>query len=261
MASKNQGGDKPQKGGKGGGAKGGGAKGGAAPQASGKKKGGGEKAAVQRGAHAGAGLPVPPPRLKDYYVHSVRPKLAQQFGLQNPHQIPQLEKIVLNVGVGEAIKQPKLLDSAVEELGLITGQRAVRKKAKKSIANFGLREGQEIGASVTLRGARMWEFLDRFISVAVPRIRDFRGLSTRSFDGRGNYSLGIKEQMIFPEINYDMVEQIHGMDITFVTSTTRDDQAFALLRELGMPFRGEDKPVVVQARQGGTPDASGASAA
>ena len=131
-------------------------------------------------------------------------------------------------------------------LGIITGQRPVRKKAKKSIANFGLREGQEIGASVTLRGARMWEFLDRFITVAVPRIRDFRGLSTRSFDGRGNYSIGIKEQMIFPEINYDQVEQIHGMDITFVTTAQKDDQAMALLRELGMPFRGEDKPIVVQ---------------
>ena len=154
---------------------------------------------------------------------------------------------MLNVGLGEAIKQPKLLDKVVEELGVISGQRPVRKKAKKSIANFGLREGQEIGASVTLRGARMWEFLDRFISTAVPRIRDFRGLSTRSFDGRGNYSLGVKEQMIFPEINYDMIDQIHGMDITFVTTTQKDDQAFALLRELGIPFRGDDKPIVVNA--------------
>ncbi|HKH27505.1 MAG TPA: 50S ribosomal protein L5 [Sphingomicrobium sp.] len=175
----------------------------------------------------------------------MRPKLQEQFGFSNPHQIPTLEKIVLNVGVGEAVKQPRLLDAAVEELGLITGQLPVRRKARKSIANFGLREGQEIGASVTLRGARMWEFLDRFISTAVPRIRDFRGLSTRSFDGRGNYSLGVKEQMIFPEINYDMVDQIHGMDITFVTTTDRDDQAYALLRELGMPFRGDDKPIVV----------------
>jgi large subunit ribosomal protein L5 len=168
----------------------------------------------------------------------------QQFDLKNPHQVPNLEKIVINCGVGEAIKQPKVLDKVVEELETITGQRPVRKKAKKSIANFGLREGQEIGAAVTLRGARMWEFLDRFIGVSVPRIRDFRGLSTRSFDGRGNYSLGVKEQMIFPEINYDMVEQIHGMDITFVTTTNKDDQAFALLRELGMPFRGDDKPIV-----------------
>ena len=123
----------------------------------------------------------------------------------------------------------------------------MRKRAKKSIANFGLRQGQEIGASVTLRGARMWEFLDRFIAVAIPRIRDFRGLATRSFDGRGNYTLGLKEQMIFPEINYDQVEQVHGMDMTFVTSTPKDDQALALLRELGMPFRGEEKPIVVSA--------------
>ena len=133
---------------------------------------------------------------------------------------------MINVGVGEAIKQPKALDSVVDELAIITGQQPVRKKAKKSIANFGLRQGQEIGAAVTLRGARMWEFLDRFITVAIPRIRDFRGLGTRSFDGRGNYSLGIKEQMIFPEINYDEIESIHGMDITFVTSTNRDDQAY-----------------------------------
>jgi len=159
--------------------------------------------------------------------------------------VPSLEKIVLNCGVGEAAKQPKLLDVVVEELALITGQKPVRRKAKKAISNFGLREGQEIGASVTLRGARMWEFLDRFVTVACPRIRDFRGLGTKSFDGRGNYTLGIKEQMIFPEINYDMVDQIHGMDITFVTTTDKDDQSFALLRELGMPFRGDEKPIVV----------------
>jgi large subunit ribosomal protein L5 len=202
------------------------------------KKGGEGKA---RGPHAGAGLPIPSPRLKDFYQATVRSKLMQQFGFTNPHQVPQLEKIVINVGVGEAIKQPKALDSVVEELATITGQHPVKKKAKKSIANFGLREGQEIGAAVTLRGARMWEFLDRFITVAIPRIRDFRGLGTRSFDGRGNYSLGVKEQMIFPEINYDAIESIHGMDITFVTSTNKDDQAYALLKELGMPFRSEDK--------------------
>ena len=209
------------------------------------KKGGGEARA--RGPHAGAKLPIPAPRLRDFYNGTVRPKLTQQFSFSNPHQVPRLEKIVLNVGVGEAIKQPKALDSVVDELATITGQRPVRKRARKSIANFGLREGQEIGASVTLRGARMWEFLDRFISTAVPRIRDFRGLSTRSFDGRGNYSLGVKEQMIFPEINYDMIDQIHGMDITFVTTTERDDHAYALLRELGMPFRGDDRPIVVNA--------------
>jgi len=202
------------------------------------KKGGEAKA---RGPHAGAALPVPPPRLKDFYNGTVRQKLSQQFGFKNPHQIPQLEKIVVNVGVGEAIKQPKALDAVVEELAIITGQQPVKKKAKKSIANFGLRQGQEIGAAVTLRGARMWEFLDRFITIAIPRIRDFRGLGTKSFDGRGNYSLGVKEQMIFPEINYDSIESIHGMDITFVTSTNRDDEAFALLKELGMPFRTDEK--------------------
>ena len=210
-----------------------------------KGRGGDKKSDAPKIAHTGVGTPAPTPRLRTYYQGTVRERLAKQFELKNPHQIPGLEKIVLNVGLGEAIKQPKLLDKVVEELGVITGQRPVRKKARKSIANFGLREGQEIGASVTLRGARMWEFLDRFISVTVPRIRDFRGLSTRSFDGRGNYSLGVKEQMIFPEINYDMIDQIHGMDITFVTSTNRDDYAYALLRELGMPFRGDDRPIVV----------------
>jgi large subunit ribosomal protein L5 len=202
------------------------------------KKGGEGKA---RGPHAGAALPIPSPRLKGFYQATVRSKLMTQFGFTNPHEVPQLEKIVINVGVGEAIKQPKALDSVVEELATITGQHPVKKKAKKSIANFGLREGQEIGAAVTLRGARMWEFLDRFITVAIPRIRDFRGLGTKSFDGRGNYSLGVKEQMIFPEINYDSIESIHGMDITFVTSTNKDDQAYALLKELGMPFRSDDK--------------------
>jgi large subunit ribosomal protein L5 len=211
-----------------------------------KGKGGGDRKTGQpKVAHTGVGTPAPAPRLRGYYANTVRERLAKQFELKNPHQIPGLEKIVLNVGLGEAIKQPKLLDKVVEELGVITGQRPVRKKAKKSIANFALREGQEIGASVTLRGARMWEFMDRFISTALPRVRDFRGLSTRSFDGRGNYSLGVKEQMIFPEINYDMIDAIHGMDITFVTTTQRDDQAYALLRELGMPFRGDDKPIVV----------------
>ncbi len=207
----------------------------------GSSKGGKKGETKQRGPHAGAGLPVPSPRLKAFYQETVRPKLSQQFGFTNPHQVPQLEKIVINVGVGEAIKQPKALDSVVDELARITGQLPVRKKAKKSIANFGLRQGQEIGAAVTLRGARMWEFLDRFITVAVPRVRDFRGFGTKSFDGRGNYSLGIKEQMIFPEINYDEIESIHGMDITLVTSTNKDDQAYALLKELGLPFRSDDK--------------------
>ena len=208
-------------------------------------KGGERKSMLPKGPHAGAKLPVPAPRLAGHYKSKIVPRLMQQFGLTKIHEVPAMTKVVINVGLGEAIKQPKLLDSVVEELALITGQRPVRKKAKNSIANFGLREGQEIGAAVTLRGARMWEFLDRFINTSLPRVRDFRGLGTRSFDGRGNYSLGIKEQMIFPEINYDMVEQIHGMDITFVTTTDKDDQSFALLRELGMPFRGDEKPIVV----------------
>jgi large subunit ribosomal protein L5 len=224
------------KGGGGGGEK---AKGASKP---GKGAGKGKKdGAKERGPHAGAKLPIPAPRLKGIYEQTVRGKLTQQFGLKNVHQIPTLEKIVINVGLGEAIKQPKLLDTVVDELATISGQQPVRKKAKKSIANYGLRQGQEIGVAVTLRGARMWEFFDRFVTVAVPRIRDFKGLSTRSFDGRGNYSMGLKEQMIFPEINYDEIDQVHGMDITIVTSTTRDDHAFALLKELGMPFRTDEK--------------------
>jgi large subunit ribosomal protein L5 len=204
-----------------------------------KRKGG--DAPKSRGPHAGADKPVPAPRLREFYAATVRGRLMEQFGLKNPHQVPTLSKIVLNVGAGEAIKQPKFLDNVVEELATITGQQPVRRKAKKSIANFGLREGQEIGASVTLRGARMWEFFDRFVTIALPRVRDFRGVATKSFDGRGNYSLGVKEQMIFPEINYDSIDPIHGMDITFVTTAGRDDLAFALLKELGMPFRGNDK--------------------
>ncbi len=183
--------------------------------------------------------PPPPPRLRQYYRDRVRPKLMQEFGFDNPHELPQLTKIVINVGLGDAPKTPKILDAVVEELGLITGQRPVVTKARKAISNFSLRAGMPIGVRVTLRGAHMWEFLDRFINVAVPRVRDFRGFSTRSFDGHGNYSVGVKEQMIFPEIDYDKVEKIHGMDVTFVTSAGRDDVGMALLREMGMPFRGE----------------------
>jgi large subunit ribosomal protein L5 len=186
------------------------------------------------------------PRLQRYYEETVRPKLHQDFGFSSPMQIPGVEKIVINVGLGEASKNPKLLESVVAEIGQITGQKAVVTRAKKAISNFGLRENQPVGASVTLRRDRMWEFLDRLVNVAMPRIRDFRGVSTRSFDGRGNYTMGVKEQLIFPEIDYDKVDQVHGMDITIVTSTTKDDQALALLRELGMPFRGES-PVIVNA--------------
>src|SRR5438046_2238896 len=188
--------------------------------------------------------PAPPPRLHGYYEQRVRPKLAQQFGLANPHEIPKLVKIVLNVGMGDASKNPKSLEAAVAELGAITGQPPVVARAKKGIANFNLRVGMAVVCWGPLRGARMFDVLARFITIAVPRMRDFRGLPTDSFDGRGNYTIGIKEQMIFPEIDYDKVEKIHGMDITLVTTAGRDDTALALLRELGMPFRGE-APVAV----------------
>jgi len=207
-----------------------------------KQKGGAPKEQQESKAEAQPAEPVEPApraRLWDFYEQQVRTKLQQQFGFKNPHQIPKLKKIVLNVGMGDAAKNPKGLEAAISELAAITGQHPVTTRAKKAIANFNLREGQAIGCAVTLRGGRMFEFLDRFISVAVPRMRDFRGLPTKSFDGRGNYTLGIKEQMIFPEIDYDKVERIHGMDITFVTSAGRDDAALALLKELGMPFRAE----------------------
>lgn len=184
------------------------------------------------------------PRLQEHYEQNVRPKLAKEFGYENPHEIPRLEKIVLNVGVGEASENPKLLDSVVEVLGVITGQQPVVTRARQSISNFNLREGQPVGAAVTLRGQNMYEFLDRFINVAVPRIRDFRGFASRSFDGRGNYTVGVKEQVIFPEVDYDRIERVHGMDVTIVTSTDKDDEALALLREMGMPFRGVE-PVLV----------------
>jgi large subunit ribosomal protein L5 len=186
------------------------------------------------------------PRLQRYYRDQVRGRLQTEFGYDSTMQVPRLEKIVINVGIGEAAKNTKLLESVVSELGLITGQQPVIRRAKKAIANFNLREGMPVGVTVTLRRERMWEFLDRFINVSVPRIRDFRGLPSRSFDGRGNFTIGVKEQLIFPEIDYDKVLKIHGMDITFVTSADRDDEGMALLRQLGMPFRGET-PVAVTA--------------
>jgi len=203
------------------------------------KKGPEQAAEAQAPSPEPPSEPAPRARLMDVYEQQVRGKLQQQFGFGNPHEIPKLKKIVLNVGMGDAPKNPKGLDAAVAELAAITGQHPVVTRAKKAIANFNLREGQAIGCAVTLRGGRMFEFLDRFITIALPRMRDFRGLPTKSFDGRGNYTLGIKEQMIFPEIDYDKVERIHGMDITFVTSAGRDDTALALLKELGMPFRAE----------------------
>lgn len=179
------------------------------------------------------------PRLQQHYRDRVAPKLREEFGYTNPYEIPRVTKVVVNVGVGEASKNQKLLDSVVSELATITGQRPVVTRARKSIAGFSLREGMPVGASVTLRRRRMYHFLDRLVSAGIPRIRDFRGIPTRSFDGRGNYTLGIKEQIIFPEIELDDVVEVHGMDITIVTSTDRDDEAYALLREMGFPFRGE----------------------
>ncbi|MGD8320540.1 MAG: 50S ribosomal protein L5 [Gemmatimonadota bacterium] len=186
------------------------------------------------------------PRLKNHYATHAKPKLQEEFGFDNPHRVPSIVKVVVNVGVGDASKDQKLLQSIVDELATITGQKPVVNRARRSISNFSLREGMPVGVSVTLRRARMWYFLDRLIATAMPRIRDFRGLNTRSFDGRGNYTLGVKEQIIFPEINYDRVNKIHGMDITVVTSTEKDDEAFALLREMGFPFRG-GVPVQVSA--------------
>ena len=184
------------------------------------------------------------PRLLRHYKAYARPKLAEQFQLSNPNQIPKIEKAVLNVGVGEASKNAKLLTAVVDELGVITGQKAVVTRARRSVSNFQLREGMPIGASVTLRKSRMYEFLDRLVSVTIPRVRDFRGLRTRSFDGRGNFTMGVREQIIFPEIDFDKVGQIHGMDITVVTNTDKDDVALALLRAMGFPFQGEI-PVVI----------------
>ena len=181
------------------------------------------------------------PRLKDRYLY-LRPQLQEELGLSSVMQVPRIEKITLNMGVGDAKTDAKALDSAIEELTTIAGQRAQVRKARKSIASFKLREGMAVGAKVTLRGARMYEFLDRLVSVALPRIRDFRGLSPASFDGRGNYSLGVREQIIFPEIDYDSVAQIRGLDVTITTSAgTTDEQALALLRGLGLPFAAEDR--------------------
>ena len=176
------------------------------------------------------------PRLRARYREELVPALLEQLGLANTMQVPRLEKVVVNMGVGEAVKDGRLLDAALEDLATITGQKAVVTKARKSIAGFKLREGMAIGAKVTLRGAYMWEFVDRLVSLALPRIRDFRGLSPAAFDGHGNYTLGVTEQLIFPEIDYDKVVKVTGMDITIVTTSTTDDEGRALLAALGFPF-------------------------
>ena len=176
-------------------------------------------------------------RLKERYEKEIRPSLVKEFGLKNPMQAPRVEKVVVNMGLGEAIQNGKILDASLEQMAAITGQKPVVTKARKSIANFKLRQGQSIGAMVTLRGDRAYEFIDRLVNVALPRVRDFKGVSPKAFDGKGNYTLGVKEQIIFPEINYDKVERIKGLNITVVTTARNDEEGRALLRHLGMPFR------------------------
>jgi large subunit ribosomal protein L5 len=177
------------------------------------------------------------PRLKKKYHDEIVEQMYKEFSYKNVMQVPRLEKIVLNMGLGEAIENKKLLEAALDEMALISGQRAVRTKARKSVAFFKVRKGMEIGCRVTLRGDRMYEFLDRFINIALPRVRDFRGVSQNSFDGRGNFAVGIKEQIIFPEIEYDKVEKIHGMDVVICTTAPKDEEARKLLESFGMPYR------------------------
>ncbi|MBI5417249.1 50S ribosomal protein L5 [Candidatus Poribacteria bacterium] len=177
------------------------------------------------------------PRMKNKYIEEVIPKMMKRFGYKNKLQVPVIEKVVINMGVGEAVADPKAMDGAVEELGAISGQKPMIRRSKKSIATFKIRKGMPIGCKVTLRDKKMYEFLDRFVNIALPRIRDFKGVSAKSFDGRGNYALGIKEQLIFPEINYDKISQIRGMDIIITTTANTDEEARELLAFMGMPFR------------------------
>jgi large subunit ribosomal protein L5 len=176
-------------------------------------------------------------RLKTTYIETIAPQLKQEFGYRNPHQIPKVEKVTVNRGLGEASQNAKALESSMSEIATITGQKPVVTRAKKAIAGFKVREGMPVGIMVTLRGQRMYAFLDRLINVALPRIRDFRGISPRSFDGRGNYNLGLREQILFPEINYDSIDQVRGMDIAIITTAATDEEGRALLRAMGMPFR------------------------
>ncbi len=183
------------------------------------------------------GLKAKPARLKMRYRAEGVPALMKEFGFKNPNEVPRLEKIVVNMGLGEALVNNKIMESAVDQMAAITGQKPVVTRARKSIANFKLRQGQAIGAAVTLRADRMYEFLDRLINVALPRVRDFKGVSTKAFDGKGNYTLGVREQIIFPEINYDQIEKVKGLNISLVTTAKNDEQGLALLRHFGMPFR------------------------
>jgi large subunit ribosomal protein L5 len=200
------------------------------------------------------------PRFKDQYERDIRPMLIERFGYDSPMQTPRLEKITVNMGVGDAKQDSNMLEAAIEQLGTIAGQRPNVRRARKSIANFKLREEMPVGVAVTLRDARMYEFLDRLISVAIPRIRDFRGLSPRSFDGRGNYNMGLREQIIFPEIDYDAIDQTRGLDIAITTTATTDEEAYALLEAFGMPFRQDNLPSQQsaaewrQSRGGGEPE-------
>jgi large subunit ribosomal protein L5 len=183
-----------------------------------------------------------PPRMKERYEKEIRPALKERFELSSMMETPRITKITLNMGVGDAKQDSNVLDAAIEQMATIAGQKPSVRRARKSIANFKLRDGMPVGVSVTLRRARMWEFLDRLVSVAIPRIRDFLGLNARSFDGRGNYSMGIREQIIFPEIDYDAIDQVRGLDVTITTTASTDEQAYHLLRELGMPFAPEGAP-------------------
>ena len=189
---------------------------------------------------------APPPRLREMYQSEVVPKLTSRFGYANPMEVPRLSKATLNMGIGEAKTSTQILDAATEQLGVISGQLPNVRRARKSIASFKVREGMPVGVSVTLRGARMWEFIDRLVTIAIPRIRDFRGLNARSFDGRGNYSLGIREQLIFPEIDYDSIDQVRGLDVTITTTAPTDEEAFELLLALGFPFSQEGRPGQVE---------------
>jgi large subunit ribosomal protein L5 len=181
-------------------------------------------------------------RLKERYERDVKPKLIQRFGYTSPMQAPRLEKITLNMGIGEAKVNTAILDAATEQLGVIAGQKPAIRRARKSIANFKLRAGMPVGVMVTLRGERMYEMLDRLQSIAIPRVRDFRGLNPRSFDGRGNYSLGIREQIIFPEVDYDSIDEVRGLDVAITTTASSDEEGYELLRMMGMPFRREEAP-------------------
>jgi large subunit ribosomal protein L5 len=204
------------------------------------KKAKGRKDEAKKAGYAAnieAGLEAKPARLRVRYRKETVPALMKELGFKNPNQVPRVDKIVLNMGLGEALANNKILESAVDQLAAISGQKPVITKARKSIANFKLRQGQSIGCAVTLRNERMYEFMDRLFNVALPRVRDFKGVSPKAFDGAGNYTMGIREQIIFPEINYDQIEKVKGLNVTFVTTAVNDEHAMALLKHLGMPFR------------------------